>query len=327
MNLHENNSLFQDAVVATAQLLNIPEIYVEKDYWVTVALYTIYHSPIAKEAIFKGGTALSKCHKLIERFSEDVDIVVIKNLNESNNKLKSKLKEITDTVNEILPEIEIQGITNKLGMIRKTAHSYKKQNFRGDFGQVREQIIIEATWLGSSEPSITAEISSYIYDMMVATNQLQIIETFKMQKFEVSVLSKERTLCEKIMSLVRFSQTITPYEDLANKIRHVYDIHMMLKNVGVANFLESKAFNQLILKVGADDWISFKNNNDWLNIHPKEAMIFSNPSETWNKIRSTYNSTFKDLVIGELPSESELISTLIKVGTCLQKIHWEIEKH
>ena len=152
-------------------------VAIEKDWWVTQTLSIIFEMDIAQFLVFKGGTALSKCHKLIERFSEDVDIVVIKNLNESNNKLKSKLKEITDTVNEIFPEIEIQGITNKLGMIRKTAHSYKKQNFRGDFGQVREQIIIEATWLGSSEPSITAEISSYIYDMMVATNQLQIIES------------------------------------------------------------------------------------------------------------------------------------------------------
>ena len=70
MNLHTNNKLFQDAVVATAQQFNIPEIYIEKDYWVTFALHTIFHSAIANDAIFKGGTALSKCHKLIERFSE-----------------------------------------------------------------------------------------------------------------------------------------------------------------------------------------------------------------------------------------------------------------
>jgi len=69
MNLHTNKQLFQDAVIATAQRFSIPEIYIEKDYWVTVALHSIFHSPIANEAVFKGGTALSKCHKLIERFS------------------------------------------------------------------------------------------------------------------------------------------------------------------------------------------------------------------------------------------------------------------
>jgi predicted nucleotidyltransferase component of viral defense system len=76
MNLHTNQELFQDAIIAASQRFNIPEIYIEKDYWVTVALYAIFNSEIAGQAVFKGGTALSKCHKLIERFSEDVDIVV-----------------------------------------------------------------------------------------------------------------------------------------------------------------------------------------------------------------------------------------------------------
>lgn len=58
-----------EAILAAAQHFDIREIYIEKDYWVTVALYEIFHSEIAKEAVFKGGTALSKCHKLIDRFS------------------------------------------------------------------------------------------------------------------------------------------------------------------------------------------------------------------------------------------------------------------
>ncbi len=205
MNLHTNKQLFQDAVIATAQRFNIPEIYIEKDYWVTVALYSIFHSPIANEAIFKGGTALSKCHKLIERFSEDVDMVVINNQSESGNKLKNKLKAITDAVSSVMPEVEIEGITNKLGMIRKTAHQYNKQNFQGTFGQVREQIFVEASWLGSSEPFINVDVTCYITEMMKATGQAKMIEQYNLPPFTVKVLSKERTLCEKIMSLVRFS--------------------------------------------------------------------------------------------------------------------------
>ena len=91
MNLHANKSLFEDAVIATAQQFDISEIYIEKDYWVTAALYAIFHSVIADEAVFKGGTALSKCYKLIQRFSEDVDIVVLNNSGVSANKLKNKL--------------------------------------------------------------------------------------------------------------------------------------------------------------------------------------------------------------------------------------------
>ena len=38
MRLHENETLFRQAVTATAAQLNIPEIFIEKDYWVTYAL-------------------------------------------------------------------------------------------------------------------------------------------------------------------------------------------------------------------------------------------------------------------------------------------------
>lgn len=69
MKLHENTGLFSQAIRATAQQLQLQEIYIEKDYWVTFALYTIFHHEIGKEAVFKGGTALSKCYGIIERFS------------------------------------------------------------------------------------------------------------------------------------------------------------------------------------------------------------------------------------------------------------------
>ncbi len=62
MNLHENKELFKDAIIATSQLKGIAEIYVEKDYWITLALYSIFSDEIGKSCIFKGGTALSKCH-------------------------------------------------------------------------------------------------------------------------------------------------------------------------------------------------------------------------------------------------------------------------
>ena len=158
MNLHENRYLFRDAIIATSQLKNIAEIYVEKDYWVTLALYLIFSSDIGEFCIFKGGTALSKCNHLIDRFSEDIDIVLLKQGNESSNKLRNKLKKITKIVGERIPEIEIEGITNKKGMIRKTAHNYPKI-FKGLFGQIRDNLIVEATWFGSFEPYAKGNVS------------------------------------------------------------------------------------------------------------------------------------------------------------------------
>lgn len=63
----------------------------------------IFSSLVAEYSIFKGGTALSKCYKVIERFSEDIDLVVIKSNEETPNQLKNKIKKISEVVNEILP--------------------------------------------------------------------------------------------------------------------------------------------------------------------------------------------------------------------------------
>lgn len=67
----------------------------------------------------------------------------------SANRLKDRLKQISNVVSELIPEVEAPGITNKKGMIRKTVHSYSKV-FDGNFGQVRDTIILETSWLGSS---------------------------------------------------------------------------------------------------------------------------------------------------------------------------------
>lgn len=182
---------------------------------------------------------MSKCTKFIDRFLEDIDLVVLRKVGETNNQLKTKIKKISKCVTNVIPEIELEGITNKLGMIRKTAHSYSKR-FIGNFGQVRDAIIIESTWLGNFEPYTTGTVSSYIYEMMLKTDQQDVINQYQMTPFDVLVLSTERTLCEKIMSLVRFSQTEEPIADLNNKIRHTYDIHMLLKDAELNSFFNSK---------------------------------------------------------------------------------------
>ncbi len=173
MKLHENKELFKDAIVATSQLKNIAEIYIEKDYWITLALHSVFTNEIGKSCIFKGGTALLKCNQLIDRFSKNIDIVLLKQGNESSNQLKNKLKKITKAVDKLIPEIEIQGITDKKGMIRKTAHKYPKI-FEGLFGQIRDSLIVEATWLGNFEPFEKGTVNTLIYEMMIQTNQQQI---------------------------------------------------------------------------------------------------------------------------------------------------------
>jgi hypothetical protein len=324
MKLHTNKRLFKDAVIATAQKQGIKEILVEKDYWVTLILKAVFKNGIGKETVFKGGTALSKCNSLIKRFSEDIDLVVLRDKGESGNQLKKKLKTISRCVEKIVPEIEIEGITNKKGMIRKTAHSYEKQ-FSGKFGQIRHFIVIESSWLGNYEPYETGVISSMIYEMMKELEQKDIIEKYEMEPFEVNVLSPKRTICEKIMSLVRFSYSENPIGDLNNKIRHIYDIHILLKNKEINSFFYSDNFDEMLQKVGRDDIFSFKNNNEWLKEHPVSALIFNQPKNTWEQLKNTYTGNFKELVYGELPTNNEILETLEIVSERLKKIEWYIK--
>lgn len=324
LKLHENRELFQDAVVAAAQMFDIPEIFVEKDYWVTLMLNGIFNSNMAEAAVFKGGTALSKCHGLIERFSEDIDLVVLKTSGENHSQLDRKVKKIGKVAQRILPEIHIEGITNKRGKIRKTAHQFEKV-FSGDYGQVRPDIIVEITWFGNSEPNTSEEVSSYVAEMMREQNQHSLIEEFGLQPFKVKVVSKERTLCEKIMSLVRFSRQGNAYEDLANKIRHIYDIHMMLRDTEIKQFFESQLFDKMLTAVGQEDVESFNNNNGWLVEHPGKAIVFDQVQETWDNIRSTYRGVFSELVIGDLPDDDEIISTLKRVSKRLSQMDWNLD--
>lgn len=301
--------------------MRIPAIYVEKDYWVTYALYTIFQNEIGKETIFKGGTALSKCFKMIERFSEDIDLVVLRNQGETDNRLKTKLKEISASIEPVLPEIELDGLTHKRGMNRKTAHTFPKE-FAGTYGQIRDVIVLESTWLGNHEPYGEQTIISFVGGMMLDSNQKQLATQYNLLPFTVQVLSPLRTLCEKIMSLVRFSHTDTPIADLRKKVRHIYDLHQLLLLEEYSQFLQSGEFEKMLIDVGRDDFKSFRNNNQWLKKHPIDALIFSDLDNAWNQIKDAYTREFRNLVFGKLPDEDAILSCLKTIQSRLMTIFW-----
>lgn len=324
MRLHENKQLFRQAIEFTAQEKKIPAIYVEKDYWVTYALHTIFKNKIGEEAVFKGGTALLKCYNLIQRFSEDIDLVVLRREGESNNKLTTKIRQISGVVSDVLPEVEVPEITQKMGMNRKTAHTYAKE-FTDDYGQVRDVIVVEATWLGYYEPYTTKSVSSFIYEMMMKTGQQAMTEEYDLQPFEVKVLEPKRTLCEKIMSLVRFSYTEEPLKDLQAKIRHTYDLHKLLQDKELTDFFNTLAFDEMLLKVASDDVASFKNNNDWLVHHPNEALMFRELETVWNELRPVYNGDFRKLVFADFPNDTDVLATLQQIKQRLSSVKWTIK--
>lgn len=63
-----------EALEVAAGRCGRPAHLLEKDLWVVWTLSAIYASPIADMLTFKGGTSLSKVYKVIDRFSEDIDL-------------------------------------------------------------------------------------------------------------------------------------------------------------------------------------------------------------------------------------------------------------
>jgi hypothetical protein len=211
-----------------------------------------------------------------------------------------------------------------MGMNRKTAHSYSKE-FQGDYGQVRDAIVVEATWLGYFEPYTTKSLCSFVGQMMINNEQTEIASENNLLPFDVLVLEPIRTICEKIMSLVRFSYSDNPIQDLKKKIRHVYDLHLLLLKEEFLNFFNSEKFDDMLLKVAQDDVISFKNNNKWLKNPPSSSLIFENPEKVWSDLKWTYETEFKNLVYGNFPNETGLLNTLIIIKKRLSAIDWKVE--
>ena len=109
MNLHENKKLFTDAVLAASEYLDIRPVYIEKDYWITRSLKLMVQNSNAEKAIFKGGTSLSKAHKIGNRFSEDIDIAISDADTLTGNQLKMLIKKLFKFLSKILFTLSSRG--------------------------------------------------------------------------------------------------------------------------------------------------------------------------------------------------------------------------
>lgn len=72
MNLHHDKEAFAELIIGAANELAIPTNVIEKDYYVTITLKALAEK--TKDMVFKGGTSLTKCYQLLDRFSEDIDL-------------------------------------------------------------------------------------------------------------------------------------------------------------------------------------------------------------------------------------------------------------
>ena len=84
MYLHNGKELFEEVITEANAQTGIAQSIIEKDYYVTMILKLLTKSN--PDIVFKGGTSLSKCFHLIDRFSEDIDITFSEHIGESRRK-------------------------------------------------------------------------------------------------------------------------------------------------------------------------------------------------------------------------------------------------
>lgn len=79
----------------TSAILGFSDVVIEKDWWVCMVLRAVFQSKYKDYIVFKGGTSLSKAYAIIERFSEDVDLIIDYHFLGFNNfKSKSQIKKL-----------------------------------------------------------------------------------------------------------------------------------------------------------------------------------------------------------------------------------------
>lgn len=301
MKLHHNKEIFAEAIVSTAVYLGIKEVFVEKDYWVTYVLKNLSQSKHKGTVVFKGGTSLSKAHRLINRFSEDIDLAIIQAEGTSGNAIKNLIKEIEIEITQGLNEHTIPGITSKGSKFRKTVFEYPRVIDGNDFGQAQDKLLVEINSFANPYPYSEMPIQSMIADFLLQNGRKEAIEAFELKAFNVNVLGLERTLTEKVLSLVRAGYAENPMAELAARVRHIYDLHYILSKSNMREFVSGEGFKETIKDVLADDESNSQFQGEWTKKSLTESMLFSDWKNVWKQLQPVYENEFKTLVFYKLP--------------------------
>ena len=231
MYLHENKHLFKKTIQEVSDTLNILDAVVEKDYYVTLILKEIATS--SDKAVFKGGTSLSKALKVINRFSEDIDISFSEHIGASRRK---KLK-----YNVIAP------IADKLGLVitnlDKTESDRDINNYIFEYKPLSKSnahivpaVKVETSLVTADFPFKAMPIGNYIADYAKDIS----LKKYGLEPFMMNVQALERTLIDKVFAICDYYLT----EKSRRLSRHIYDIHKILPLIKF-----DEQFKELLQKV------------------------------------------------------------------------------
>lgn len=213
----------------------------EKDYYVCLVLKELASKQKKLQAYFKGGTAVYKILDHMNRFSEDIDLTVKVNENESNNSNKTRLKKSSLGYDIDGLELMSEETVDKKGSIT----SFYKYESLFSLNELfkSERIQIEATSFTVSEPVSTYIIEPLVYKYATDEEKSILKEKYNISEFEIEIIKLERIFIDKIFA-VEFYYEREMYEDVS---KHLYDISVMIRNDDIKQLLRNKSeLNKLI---------------------------------------------------------------------------------
>ncbi|WP_305095289.1 nucleotidyl transferase AbiEii/AbiGii toxin family protein [Prescottella sp. R16] len=239
---------------AAAEQLSLDQTFLEKDFWAMEVLRSVAAPyEVAGPAgtgelrvIFKGGTSLSRAYGLIERFSEDVDVLLVfpdigMGAGSRDRALKAKRDAAAQHLglesNQIVPKESTTGIKRNVRYLYPTLVAPSPAAVQA----ISEGVLLEMGSRGGTFPTRQHRIRSLIADFAIDVLGDTPDTWEEFAPFEVEVLAPERTLFEKLAAL-HDAASRAPDEAalsaLRRNARHLYDIHCLLADDHVVTALE-----------------------------------------------------------------------------------------
>lgn len=257
MYLHENKDDFLEAIATVAAAKGITSQIVEKDYYVTLLLRLLAES--LPFIVFKGGTSLSKCHHVIKRFSEDIDLTIDTKITQGQKAfVKEALQNVTKKLS--LQITNIEDIWTRRNYNRYVIH-YPSAVSLVD-GVTRAEIIVETSYKTISYPTKRMHVSNYLGDYFSEYNSALVKDLF-LDEFDMKVQQIDRTLADKVFAVCDYC---SPQRTERNS-RHLYDIYILLPLVAL-----DEKFRSLINDVRKDRLLSPVCLSAKENINPQDIL-------------------------------------------------------
>lgn len=236
MYLHDDVEKFREVLQATSESLSIGMDIVEKDYYVYLLLRSLHEeNPLF---VFRGGTSLSKCYHVIQRFSEDIDLSV-----HADHLTQSQRKGIKKAIKRALANLNLPLLNEEETRSRREFNRYETCfDSVLPLQTISSNIAIETFVPINPFPVAKHEVGSYVGKFLSEGGYSEILQSYSLQPFEMLVQEIERTFVDKVFALCDYYLS----HDIAKRSRHIYDIAQILP---VVQKKDRQEIRQLIAEV------------------------------------------------------------------------------